>query len=100
MGICYNTQNNTRTTQHKNLGTKLIRQAEFISWMNNYKNISIISGVGVRNYYKKKGYNLIETYMIKYFKWIDKLKILGYFVYDCFYDYKLFFTYLKLIKFF
>jgi len=38
--------------------------------------------------------------MIKYFKWIDKLKILGYFVYDCLYDYKLFFTYLKLIKFF
>jgi ELP3 family radical SAM enzyme/protein acetyltransferase len=95
-----NTQNNTRTTQHKNLGTKLIRQAEFISWMNNYKNISIISGVGVRNYYKKKGYNLIETYMIKYFKWVDKLKILGYFIYDCFYDYNLFFTYIKILKFF
>ena len=28
--------------------------------------MAIISGTGVRNYYKKLGYNLEDTYMIKY----------------------------------
>ena len=92
-----NNQNNINSTQHKNLGTKLMRQAEFISWYEGYNKISIISGVGVRNYYKKKGYNLIETYMIKYFNWKQTLWIFMYFIYDCFKDYYLIFTYLKML---
>jgi len=35
---------------------------------NGYKKIAIISGTGVREYYKKLGYNLIDTYMIKIFE--------------------------------
>ena len=30
-----------------------------------YNKIAIISGTGVRNYYRKNGYKLIETYMVK-----------------------------------
>jgi elongator complex protein 3 len=75
-------QNNKNKTQHQGLGTKLIRNAEFISLLHGYKQISIISGVGVRNYYKKKGYNLIETYLIKYFSWWNICKILFYYIYD------------------
>jgi elongator complex protein 3 len=75
-------QNNKNKTQHQGLGTKLIRNAEFISLIHGYKQISIISGVGVRNYYKKKGYNLIETYLIKYFSWWNIITILFYYIYD------------------
>lgn len=92
---------NNNSTQHKNLGTKLVRHAEMISWLYGYDKISIISGEGVRNYYKKKGYNLIETYMIKYLNWINTIKILCYFVYDCLCDFNVIMEYIKLlIKFF
>jgi elongator complex protein 3 len=77
-----NAQNNKNMTQHKNLGTKLIRNAEFISLIHGFRRISIISGVGVRNYYKKRGYDLIETYMIKYFSWMNIFKILMFYIYD------------------
>ena len=77
-----NEQNNKNKTQHQGLGTKLIRNAEFISLINNYKKISIISGVGVRDYYKKKGYNLEETYMIKEFTWMISIKIIIFYIYD------------------
>jgi elongator complex protein 3 len=33
--------------------------------MNNYEKIAIISGVGVREYYRKLGYELEGTYMTK-----------------------------------
>lgn len=75
-------QNNKNKTQHQGLGTKLIRNAEFISLIHGYKQISIISGVGVRNYYKKKGYDLVETYLIKYFSWWNICKIIIYYIYD------------------
>ena len=54
--------------QHKGLGKKLIREAERIVkeefWLDK---ISVISGVGVRNYYKKLCYNLKDSYMVKKF---------------------------------
>jgi ELP3 family radical SAM enzyme/protein acetyltransferase len=52
--------------QHKGFGKKLIARAEEIAKENLYTKIAIISGTGVREYYKKLGYNLIDTYMIKY----------------------------------
>lgn len=79
-----NNQNNKNKTQHKNLGTKLLRNAEFISLINNYKKISIISGVGVRNYYKKRGYDLEETYLIKYFTYCNIYSIIMFYIYDTF----------------
>jgi ELP3 family radical SAM enzyme/protein acetyltransferase len=51
--------------QHKGYGTKLVKEAEKIAINNGYKKMAIISGTGVRNYYKKLGYNLEETYMMK-----------------------------------
>jgi histone acetyltransferase (RNA polymerase elongator complex component) len=43
----------------------MVKEAEKIA---NKKRIAIISGVGVRDYYRKKlGYRLSKTYMIKTF---------------------------------
>ncbi|MEM0465615.1 MAG: tRNA uridine(34) 5-carboxymethylaminomethyl modification radical SAM/GNAT enzyme Elp3 [Candidatus Pacearchaeota archaeon] len=44
--------------QHSGLGKKLIFKAEEICKKNNIKLLKVISGVGVREYYKKLGYNL------------------------------------------
>ena len=51
--------------QHKGFGRQLVAKAEELAIDNGYKKIAIISGTGVREYYKKLGYNLIDTYMIK-----------------------------------
>lgn len=51
--------------QHKGYGKKLVFEAEKIALENEYKKMAIISGTGVRNYYKKLGYELHDTYMIK-----------------------------------
>lgn len=53
--------------QHKGYGKKLIEFAENIS-INEHrsKKISIISGIGTRNYYKKFGYELDGVYMSKF----------------------------------
>ncbi|MDD4074065.1 MAG: tRNA uridine(34) 5-carboxymethylaminomethyl modification radical SAM/GNAT enzyme Elp3 [Candidatus Pacebacteria bacterium] len=58
-----------RGTQHKGLGTLMIKEAERIVKKEfGIKKISIISGVGVRDYYRKKlGYKLKDTYMTKSF---------------------------------
>jgi elongator complex protein 3 len=52
--------------QHRGLGKKLIKKAEEIT-KNEFKlkNIAVISGVGVRDYWRKFGYRLKDTYMIK-----------------------------------
>ena len=51
--------------QHKGLGRKLLNKAEQISKKNKKKNVVVISGVGVREYYKKFGYSLEGSYMEK-----------------------------------
>lgn len=51
--------------QHKGFGKQLVAKAEEIAKQNGYLKIAIISGTGVRGYYKKLGYQLIDTYMIK-----------------------------------
>ena len=45
-------------TQHKGLGKWLMEEAEKIAIKEKIKTLKIISGVGVREYYKKLGYNL------------------------------------------
>ncbi|MCK5449338.1 tRNA uridine(34) 5-carboxymethylaminomethyl modification radical SAM/GNAT enzyme Elp3 [Candidatus Pacearchaeota archaeon] len=44
--------------QHKGLGKLLMKEAEEIAKKKNYKNLRIISGIGVREYYKKLRYKL------------------------------------------
>ena len=56
-----------RETQHKGLGKMLMERAEEISLKNGFKKVSVICGVGVREYYEKLGYNLEGPYMVKTF---------------------------------
>jgi len=56
---------NVLSIQHRGYGTRLIKKAEEIIIENGLKKSAIISGTGVRNYYKKFGYELIDTYMVK-----------------------------------
>ncbi|HNX10595.1 MAG TPA: tRNA uridine(34) 5-carboxymethylaminomethyl modification radical SAM/GNAT enzyme Elp3 [bacterium] len=51
--------------QHSGWGKKLLQTAEAIAKKEGIKKIAIISGVGVRGYYKKMGYRLKDSYMIK-----------------------------------
>ncbi|HRU90028.1 MAG TPA: tRNA uridine(34) 5-carboxymethylaminomethyl modification radical SAM/GNAT enzyme Elp3 [Patescibacteria group bacterium] len=51
--------------QHRGLGEKLLIHAEKIAKEHHYSKIAIISGVGVRNYYRKFGYYLNHTYLVK-----------------------------------
>lgn len=52
-------------SQHVGFGKRLMKEAEKIAKDNGYKKIAVISGVGVREYYKKLGYHLNSTYMVK-----------------------------------
>ena len=58
-----------KTSQHIGFGSKLMNEAENIAISNNKWKIAVISGVGVRNYYRKLGYELQNTYMIKELGW-------------------------------
>ena len=51
--------------QHKGWGRKLLEKAEEIAIEKGYKKMAIISGVGVREYYRKFGYELEGPYMTK-----------------------------------
>jgi len=51
--------------QHSGLGKKLMIEAEKIAKKNKFKKMAIISGVGVRGYYRKLGYRLKDSYMVK-----------------------------------
>ena len=54
-----------KKVQHSGLGKKLMKEAEKIARKNKTKEMAIISGIGVRGYYKKLGYKLKDTYMKK-----------------------------------
>ncbi len=51
--------------QHRGFGKLLLEEAEKLARENGYEKLAIISGVGVREYYRKLGYELEETYMVK-----------------------------------
>jgi elongator complex protein 3 len=52
-------------SQHKGWGTKLLAKSEEIAKENGFEKMAIISGVGVREYYRKFGYELEGPYMVK-----------------------------------
>jgi elongator complex protein 3 len=52
-------------SQHVGFGKRLMAEAEKIAKENGYKKMAVISGVGVREYYKKLGYHFEGTYMVK-----------------------------------
>lgn len=60
-----NKTKNQNDVQHTGFGKKLVTEAEKIAKKNKYKKIAVISGVGVRGYYRKLRYRLEKTYMTK-----------------------------------
>jgi len=52
-------------TQHKGYGKRLLKEAENIAKQYSKKEVHVTSGVGVRDYYRKLGYELKKSYMIK-----------------------------------
>jgi len=58
-------EKNKSAVQHFGFGKKLMREAEAICRKEKIKKIAVISGIGVRGYYKKLGYKLEGTYLIK-----------------------------------
>jgi elongator complex protein 3 len=59
---------NKKSPQHAGLGKKLIAEAEKIAKKEfSCDRISVIAGIGVRAYYRKLGYKLRSTYMVKEF---------------------------------
>lgn len=52
-------------SQHLGFGKRLMLEAENMSRKNGYKKIAVISGIGTREYYRKLGYRLQGTYMVK-----------------------------------
>ncbi|MBP2172211.1 tRNA uridine(34) 5-carboxymethylaminomethyl modification radical SAM/GNAT enzyme Elp3 [Methanococcus voltae] len=55
----------TKNWQHKGYGKLMLEEAEKIAKSHGKSKILITSGIGVREYYKKQGYNLIGAYMGK-----------------------------------
>ncbi|MFH1445617.1 MAG: tRNA uridine(34) 5-carboxymethylaminomethyl modification radical SAM/GNAT enzyme Elp3 [Nanoarchaeota archaeon] len=51
--------------QHKGLGRKLLKSAELIAKKNKKKKMLVISGIGVREYYRKFSYKKEGVYMVK-----------------------------------
>jgi elongator complex protein 3 len=55
----------SKSVQHKGLGKQLMQKAEEIAKANKCDKVAVISGVGVREYYRKLGYELEGVYMVK-----------------------------------
>lgn len=53
------------SSQHAGFGTKLLIEAEKIVKEYNISKLAVISGVGVREYYRKRGYMDYKYYLIK-----------------------------------
>lgn len=53
------------TTQHCGLGTKLLEKAFEISEEHKYEKIAVISGAGVKGYYRKFGFYDCDNFMVK-----------------------------------
>jgi len=51
--------------QHRGFGRKLLEEAERITSEEGYKKINVISGIGVREYFRKWGYERFGPYMSK-----------------------------------
>ena len=65
-GSIVNHGSSDKNVQHRGFGKKMLKVAEDITLENGYSKISVISGVGVREYYQKNGYMLIDNYMVKH----------------------------------
>lgn len=55
----------TKKAQHKGLGRRLMEESERIAKEAGFNKMAVIAGIGTREYYKKLGYHLEGTYMVK-----------------------------------
>lgn len=68
-----------RAPQHQGLGAKLLREAEEIAAKEfQTSKLYILSGVGVREYYRQLGYILEGTYMVKDLTQAKAIKVFAY----------------------
>jgi elongator complex protein 3 len=51
--------------QHRGLGTRLLERAEEIARKKGYAQLAVISAIGTRRYYERRGFERGEGYMIK-----------------------------------
>jgi elongator complex protein 3 len=51
--------------QHAGLGTRLLAHGEDLARGHGFQLIAVIAALGTRGYYRKLGYELSETYMVK-----------------------------------
>ena len=65
-----------KASQHRGIGRQLLKIAERESKRVGKRGTVVISGVGVREYYRKFGYTLEKEYMVKRFKGQDKIMLL------------------------
>ena len=63
--VKHNNKTNDESFQHKGIGSRLLCEAEKICSYKGITDVAIISGVGVRGFYQKKGYTLKNNYMVK-----------------------------------
>ncbi len=61
-------EKDSHKAQHRGFGKKLMKKAEEIALKHGKNKVVVISGVGVRNYYRKLGYEREGPYMVKYLK--------------------------------
>tara|TARA_B100000214_G_C23968616_1_gene628972 strand:+ start:684 stop:2450 length:1767 start_codon:yes stop_codon:yes gene_type:complete len=62
-----------RGCQHNGIGTNLLKISERITKKNGLSAIAVISGEGVKEYYEKRGYHEIDTFMVKEFFFLEML---------------------------
>ena len=55
--------------QHAGLGTRLLEEAERVARINGFKRMAVISAVGTRGYYLKRGFERGELYLTKKLAW-------------------------------
>lgn len=68
--------------QHTGIGKNLLKIAEIVSMKNGYGSVAVISGEGVKGYYKKNGYYEEDTFMIKKF---NPLMVMFYYIWNIYY---------------
>ena len=76
VGVLNSYDKTDNSVQHNGIGKKLVKKAEEISMKEHYKyGTVVISGIGVRGYYEKLGYELNNHYMVKTFYKYYNIKV-------------------------
>jgi ELP3 family radical SAM enzyme/protein acetyltransferase len=78
LGQHTNLKGTTGNAQHMGFGRKMLEKAEEIAISYGFQKMSIISGIGVREYYRKFGYTTENTFMVKQLPIITKQTIPHY----------------------